>query len=1072
MNERNLFFSYINVLFNSSNDIPIKKNQSNKKKMIKNKRKRQEINFLKRKRIKKDYFIQLSDENERQPQLQNMGLSRKKLMTNSKLNSKLKAKQSKTSTRTRENLSKNDVKVQEIQSKNNVKLKAKQSKNDTNKTEKSSMKSAKTREEHIIKETQSTNTNFEKAIKSLKIDNNDINIDSKIEIINIPDEIEMNKTDSINNNTDNKTNKNDVNETKKYKSTKKIPINNNIKSKVGLINNDNNIIDLSEGDVDIKNLVEEKIKKDVEKLNKINNKNRKNKKNVINKIDKRTKINEESTYIVNISRKKGIEPVYINEDIGELLKPHQIDGIRFLWKVLIEMEKDKMKGGILAHSMGLGKTFQIVVFSLLLFENSIINNMIIICPNSVLKNWPNEYMKWCEKSGVEIPNLYPMDETCKTNKKREDVIEEWGSTDKSILFITFNLFSILTDENKSKIDEKYRDLLLNTDFVVLDEGHKIKNKNAKITKSVMKLKTRKRIILTGTPMQNNLMEYWTMSNFIQPGMWDAKEFKSLFETPIKNGEKDDANELDKMIMKQRIFLLTEEMKPFLHRKDQSILKIELPPKHEYIISLNTTAFQTDLYEKFKECQTDQNELLYFCSITNKIISHPDLVKNFCKKKIEEKKNNNNYEWAESVTDDEKYVTEKIELSTKMKILFEIISYSLSINEKVAVFSQFTQNLDIIEIFIKKLGYLKKGFNYFRLDGSTVMKSREEQIQIFNKNEEANLFLISTKAGGTGINLTGSTRVVLFDVSWNPANDLQAVFRSYRYGQEKEVYIYRLISKNTFEEGIWKRCVSKTWLFETIVDDKKKKTLIKEKDFDFYKFSPKKESINVIKKNILNDDKLINNLIFKHGDDIIDIVEHESLFFDDFDATISELEKKKVMDEYKNRKDPLKNGFVNLNIPNRTNNINNINNIDNNDKKEKIMLPRYKQQQQPILLPNVINKLPTNINIIEYEKFILNKLKLSTNNNNNINNDNNINDINNDLTSFTNLEERFNISCKINDKKITEFIQFLFEKNEKKNEVEYEENVRLENEIKEEKKKNKIKKEKGVSFSDLYESLNK
>ena len=673
----------------------------------------------------------------------------------------------------------------------------------------------------------------------------------------------------------------------------------------------------------------EKLTEKAEKnLSKVTTKNRKDQEKELNKLEKRTNENEISSDIINIYRGKDVNPVYFTKKMIEKLKPHQIDGIRFMWKRIHEME-DKNKGCIFSHSMGLGKTLSSIVFICASFGNKLINNVVIICPKTTMKStWSNEFEKWCADIGMQTPTIFAMGDTCTTQTDRQHLIRNWHEKEKSVLLISYNMFSKIVN-GKSGIGGDFIKTLLGMDLVVMDEGHLVKNSDSKIHDAITQINTRRRIILTGTPLQNNLSEYYTMASIVQANFWEKADFKNFFLKPIKEGSANIATAIQVATMRRRMYYFVDETKKFTQRVNQSILKQYLPEKNEFIIYIKLTDFQIELYKNFlaytkkKELnKKEKKNYLYDCCTFQKIIDHPDFIhffiertKNNKTKEITEKKKESeeeeepeeiieekdDFSWAASVRSNHNLYN--VELSNKMKILMDILNLTSKINEKIIVFSQYTKTLDYIENVLKntKVGsiFLKKNVHYYKSDGKTSSSDRENYINKFNKSEESKIFLASTKACSLGINLTGASRLVLFDVSWNPTQDQQSIFRLYRFGQEKPVYIYRLVSTDTIEEQIWDRCVNKTWLFTNIIDDKSTKISLKKDDMAIYDSVPKNDYITKIDESIVNKDKLMIDLIAINKNVINSVLSHESLYVDD-ETILTEEEKKKVIDEYTNR----------------------------------------------------------------------------------------------------------------------------------------------------------------------------
>ena len=667
-----------------------------------------------------------------------------------------------------------------------------------------------------------------------------------------------------------------------------------------------------------KKLTKEELTKNAESITKIAesllvSEERNKKEKEIKKIEERTKINEENS-IVNISRKEGEIPVYFNKEMMNLLMPHQKEGIQFLWKVIVEIENKK--GGILAHSMGLGKTAQAICFHCLLSEIKYIKKTLIVCPSNVISTWKKEFNKWCENFKYKIPNIFIILKNNKTKNKRKEIIKEWYENNNSVIVIGYSLFRSLINS-----DIEYGEYLLNTDLIIVDEGHKIKKNNSQTSKTLEKINTKNRIILTGTPLQNNLIEYWTMLNFVQEGLWTKSEFKSFFEYPITQGNKIDSTELEKAIAKKRMFLLTTKMSQFVHRRDQNILKKYLPEKKEYILYLSLTNIQKNLYNNYINHISKSDDKFNFLSSYNlllKIISHPIILKNFLIKKKELNNDNiidvinveNNEEeqidldknWIQKEFDN-KEIEMNLLFSNKMKITIDIINSCIINKKKLILFTQYIQTLDILENFITSYTFdtkktLKKDVNYFKYSGKTESKYKDEYINKFNNNNESILFLASTKATSLGIDLSSAEIVIFFDLSWNPVDNIQSISRSYRLGQKKQVTVIMLISKDTIEENILNSCIEKTWLFQNVVDKENTKIDKNKKSHIFNKI-PKEKYEPKINYNLYKNNVILNDIINTNKSNILEIVNNESIYSEDSEL-ISEIDKQNALEEYNNR----------------------------------------------------------------------------------------------------------------------------------------------------------------------------
>jgi len=395
-----------------------------------------------------------------------------------------------------------------------------------------------------------------------------------------------------------------------------------------------------------------------------------------------------------------------------------------------------------------------------------------------------------------------------------------------------------------------------------------------------------------------------MISFVRPGMLGLRQrFTRDFVTPIVDGQLQDATEASKQLSKERLFVLHQLLAGSVHRADLRVLAEYLPPKYEYVLSVNMSDTQKQLYcrylerfqagKKKKDPTAEAKRLFAAYHELAKVWTHPavlhmergdiqereskayDSIDDFCVDSSDE-------QWSDECPDDEfdmkrkkkgkkkrkkeqKVATkaaaapasdeqwwgdlmsgaEELEdatLSGKMVILLELLKEAAAKQEKLLLFSQSLLVLELIERILDRSGRWKLGRDYFRLDGSTNSKTRQGWVERFNDAHQhrARLFLISTKAGGLGVNLTAANRVVIFDAAWNPSIDTQAVFRAFRFGQEKPVYVYRLLAQGTMEEKIYWRQVSKNALASRVVDQEQAKVGLTQTDLsaaELFQFTP-------------------------------------------------------------------------------------------------------------------------------------------------------------------------------------------------------------------------------------------
>lgn len=616
-------------------------------------------------------------------------------------------------------------------------------------------------------------------------------------------------------------------------------------------------------------------------------------------------------YIVNIAREHNEREVRVSPMTSYILKPHQVAGIRFMWENCIQSVNkiksgDKGLGCILAHSMGLGKTLQAITFLYTIMRSVDLGlkTALIVTPVNVLHNWRQEFSKWQPWDLNPLP-VFMLEDVSRESLKRAKLLTNWRKKG-GVLLIGYAAFRNLSlgkyVRDKAVADDICEALQSGPDILICDEAHMIKNTKADITQALKQVKTQRRIALTGSPLQNNLMEYYCMVDFVREGFLGTKhEFRNRFQNPIENGQHANSTADDVKIMNQRSHVLYEQLKGFVQRMGMNVMKDELPPKVVYVISVKLSSLQRKLYVRFLEYHgfTKNDKIVYAkgpqrkCFFSayhslSKIWNHPgllqiakedrdcqqtdDAIENFlvegsisdddmdrdfngdkmsdkmeCAGKIAD---NDAFEeafiqssnWWEDIVPEKAYA--KIDYSGKMVLLLDLLLMSSERGDKALVFSQSLGTLDLIESFLAKLPrHAKKdkcwrqGKEWYRLDGSTSGAQRQKLVEQFNDplNTKAQCILISTRAGSLGINLPAANRVIIVDGSWNPTHDLQALFRVWRFGQKKDVYVYRLVAHGTMEEKIYKRQVTKEGLAARVVDQQQvHRTMTKEEILHLFK----------------------------------------------------------------------------------------------------------------------------------------------------------------------------------------------------------------------------------------------
>ncbi len=458
---------------------------------------------------------------------------------------------------------------------------------------------------------------------------------------------------------------------------------------------------------------------------------------------------------------EGITAVDLPSSLNAELRPYQMEGLNWL-QFLREYEL----AGILADDMGLGKTIQTLANIMVEKEQGRLNApALVIAPTSVIANWHIEIKKFAPKLKTLL--LHGIG--------RKQLFADIGNHD-----VVLTTYALLPRDKDSLLKQTFH-------IIILDEAQYIKNPKAQLTQVVNQLKATHRVCLTGTPLENHLGELWSLFNFLVPGLLGTlPEFNKFYRNPIeKNGDNDTR------------LRLVRRIKPFILRRTKDKVATELPAKTEIVQVSTLSKQQADLYETIrvsmnakiqKEIETKglaRSHIVILDALLKlrQVCCHPKLLKSTVAKNINE--------------------------SSKLEQLMGMLNPLLEEGRKVIIFSQFVSMLELIEekLFASEIKFAK-------LTGQT--KDRYSQITKFQTGE-VSVFLISLKAGGTGINLTAADTVIHYDPWWNPAAENQATDRAHRIGQDKPVFVYKMIAANTIEEKIMEMQKRKAVLAEGIFD---------------------------------------------------------------------------------------------------------------------------------------------------------------------------------------------------------------------------------------------------------------
>ena len=484
------------------------------------------------------------------------------------------------------------------------------------------------------------------------------------------------------------------------------------------------------------------------------------------------------------------------------LLEHQKTSLKWLWELHCQRA-----GGIVGDEMGLGKTVQVAAFLCALERSGLYQPSLVVCPATMLRQWRRELRIWAPRLNPLILHESAVSAAALAaaggDKKlaRRKMLRDCVNDPKGVLLTTYEHVRAT------------RDALLSVrwGYAVLDEGHKIRNPDADITICAKQLQTVHRIIMTGAPIQNRLSELWSLFDFCFPGkLGTLPVFQAEFAVPIQVGGYANASQQQVVTAFRCATTLKDLISPFLLRRMKVDVDIRLPTKTEQVLFCPMTADQREAYRAFvhsrdvEEILEGRREALSGIDVLRKIVNHPDLLER------QTKATHADYGNAER--------------SGKQMVTMKVLGLWREQKHRALLFSQTQQMLDILEAAVANAGYV-----YRRMDGTTPVKHRMRLIDEFNTDTDVFVFLLTTKVGGLGVNLTGADRVLLFDPDWNPSTDAQARERAWRIGQKREVTVYRLVTAGTIEEKVYHRQIYKEFLTSKVLRDPKQRRFFKTKD---------------------------------------------------------------------------------------------------------------------------------------------------------------------------------------------------------------------------------------------------
>ncbi|KAL8771026.1 MAG: hypothetical protein Q9209_003445 [Squamulea sp. 1 TL-2023] len=512
--------------------------------------------------------------------------------------------------------------------------------------------------------------------------------------------------------------------------------------------------------------------------------------------------------------------VVVDPSLSRKLREHQREGVKFMYECVMGLRDFNGRGAILADEMGLGKTLQTIALLWTLLKqspyqtgSSVIKKALIVCPATLVNNWRREIRKWLglDRIGVLVADA----------KTRISHFTH-GKT-YSIMIVSYErLRTIQAELAKGQ----------GVDIIVADEAHRLKTIKNKSLQAIKALPTEKRIFLTGTPVQNDLGEFYMMVDSVNPGVLGSKKaFGRELEIPIARGRQPTASSEDVEQAEECNKELIRLTSPFILRRTADVLAKYLPARTEHVLLCRPTYAQKVVYRHllaspaFHAATLGNPECsLQLINLLKKVCNSPALLKG----KVD-------------VNDSPEAIPDNAALtagipsnhlrnnagSTKLRTLDQLLhTLRTTTSEKVVLVSNYTSTLDLLGGLLTSVGH-----SFSRIDGSTPSTKRQDLIDDFNRSsvESCFAFLLSAKAGGLGINLIGASRLVLFDVDWNPATDLQAMARIHRDGQRRPCFIYRFLMAGGIDEKIFQRQTVKLGLASNIMDQKEESNSFTKED---------------------------------------------------------------------------------------------------------------------------------------------------------------------------------------------------------------------------------------------------
>ncbi|KAK6538473.1 hypothetical protein TWF694_010056 [Orbilia ellipsospora] len=667
--------------------------------------------------------------------------------------------------------------------------------------------------------------------------------------------------------------------------------------------------------------------------------------------------------IVNPGHDDSVRDIPFPPHTKDKLFVSQIEGVRFMWREVVGNQGGALLAHTMGMGKSLQVITVLYLISKVgnaqggKFSGMLPHNLqgtlyvLVLAPPGLLQNWKQEFEKWIPKRKHEQLLRFFMPTESRHAEERAKMLREW---DKSggVLLLGYQMFRDYAAgaqnqqkaskkaskalmpmkektpmhasdkvEDDAKVSEVEAKELSPADFlklqiakelanivlerpsiVIADEAHALKNEESQLSIALNQIRTASRIALTGSPLANNLQEYYCLANWVAVGLLQSKpKFKSFFIDPIEAGMYEESTEAEKARSSRRLAVLREVISPKMHRRGLASIQHRLPQKTEFMITVELTDIQWRLYSLFAKNVVEENQSAENAADEERIEikgffdhvkcmrtlnNHPKILRDVIKGRAQE---NARKEGVDSLDLDEKLskstvleikeeellnnvhlkILQKMNSyikrfkdfdspihSNRMTCLLKLLDLAQEHNEKILVFSTSIPTLDYIEVQLRA-----RSIRVSRIDGNTQAQGRQALTKDFNSARGANVMLISTRAGGVGLNITAATRVVIFDFDFSPQDEEQAIARAYRLGQDKPVFVYRLKVGGTFEDVIQNRSLFKMSLAARVVDSSTPFKVAKQRRArEYFKPPSKIEQHDLSELKMKCDDPLLQGLL--------------------------------------------------------------------------------------------------------------------------------------------------------------------------------------------------------------------